>query len=86
VLGNDGSGDAGFAPREFSVRSADGATWALDQPATFLAGSLQPGQTRSLDMLFDVPEAVQRLDLAWAHAGQVQLIPVGAAAPPVHQH
>lgn len=86
VLSNTGWSDDGFAPREFSVRSATGETWALDQPATFQAGSLGPGQARSLDLLFDVPEAVSQLDLVWTHGGQVQLVRVGAAPPPIHDH
>jgi hypothetical protein len=86
VLSNTGWSHDGFAPREFSVRSATGETWALDQPATFEAGSLGPGQARSLDLLFDVPEAVSQLDLVWTHGGQVQFVQVGAAPPPIHVH
>jgi hypothetical protein len=86
VLSNAGAADAGFAPREFSVRSVAGATWSLDQPATFEAASLRPGQTRSLDLLFDVPDSVARLDLVWQHAGQLQTVQVGATPPPAHDH
>jgi hypothetical protein len=86
VLSNTGSGESGFAPRDFSVRSTAGATWPLDQPASFQAASLRPGQTRSLDLLFDVPDSVARLDLVWAHAGELQSVQVGAAPPPVHDH
>jgi hypothetical protein len=86
VVGNTGSGDATFAPRDFSVRSTSGATWPLNQPATFAAASLQPGQTRSLDLLFDVPDTVADLDLVWAHAGQLEEVPVDAAPPPIHDH
>src|SRR5258708_37424054 len=77
VISDVGSSDAAYTPREFSVRAPDGATWALSSPSTFVAGSLQPGQTRSLDLLFDVPEAVTALQLQWTHDGQVQLVPVG---------
>ena len=86
VVSNTGSSDAAFAPRDFSVRSTSGATWPLNQPATFQAASLQPGQTRSLDLLFDVPDSVADLDLVWAHAGQLQAAPVGATPPPIHDH
>jgi hypothetical protein len=87
VLSNTGTALAGFGPREFSVRAATGQTWPLDQPATFEAASLAPGQTRSLDLLFDVPESISKLDLVWTHGGQVQLVQVGAPAPPAeHDH
>src|SRR5215472_16852267 len=86
VVSNTGSSEAAFTPHDFSVRSTSGATWPLNQPATFQAGSLQPGQTRSLDLLFDVPDSVANLDLVWAHAGQLQAVPVGAAPPPIHEH
>jgi len=86
VVSNTGSSEAAFAPRDFSVRSTSGATWPLDQPATFQAASLQPGQTRSLDLLFDVPDSVADLDLVWAHAGQLQAVQVGATPPPAHDH
>jgi hypothetical protein len=86
VLSNTGSGEVGFTPREFAVRAASGATWPLDLPATFQAASLRPGQTRSLDLLFDVPDSVSQLDLAWTHAGQVQFVQVGATPPPIHDH
>src|SRR5215472_7887198 len=86
VISDDGSSEAAFAPRDFSVRSRSGATWQLNQPATFTAASLQPGQTRSLDLLFDVPDTVADLDLVWAHAGQLQAAPVDAAPPPIHDH
>lgn len=86
VLSNTGSGEAGFAPRDFSVRSAAGATWPLDQPATFQSASLRPGQTRSLDLLFDVPDSVSQLDLVWQHDGQLQSVGVGATPPPIHDH
>ena len=86
VVSNTGASEAAFAPRDFSVRSRSGATWQLNQPATFRAASLQPGQTRSLDLLFDVPDTVADLDLVWAHAGQLQAAPVDAAPPPIHDH
>ncbi|HEY7201096.1 MAG TPA: hypothetical protein VIC57_12815 [Candidatus Dormibacteraeota bacterium] len=86
VLSNAGCCQAAFAPREFSVRSAAGQTFALDQPATFDAGSLGPGQSRSLDLLFDVPDTVSTLDLVWTHGGQVQFARVGASPPPIHDH
>jgi len=86
VISNTGSGQAAFAPREFAVRSASGQTWALDEPATFQAASLEPGQSRSLDLLFDVPEAVSDLDLVWTHGGEVQFARVGASPPPIHDH
>jgi len=86
VLSNTGSGDAGFAPSEFSVRSTAGATWPLNRPTSFQAASLRPGQTRSLDLLFDVPDSIAQLDLVWAHAGQLQSVQVGAAPPPIHDH
>jgi hypothetical protein len=86
VLSNTGSGVAGFAPGDFAVRSGSGATWRLDQPPTFQAASLRPGQTRSLDMLFDVPDTVAQLDLVWAHAGQMQSVQVGTTPPPIHEH
>lgn len=86
VLSDTGTNEAAFAPRDFSVRSASGATWPLDQPATFEAASLRPGQTRSLDLLFDVPDSVANLDLVWAHAGQLQSVQVGATPPPIHDH
>jgi hypothetical protein len=86
VVSNTGSSEAAFAPHDFSVRATSGATWPLNQPATFEAASLQPGQTRSLDLLFDVPDSVADLDLVWAHAGQLQAVQVGAAPPPVHDH
>jgi hypothetical protein len=87
VLSNTGSGGAAaFTSREFSVRAPNGGTWPLDQPATFTAGSLERGQTRSLDLLFDVPDSVDQLDLVWTHEGQVQSTPVGASPPPIHVH
>jgi hypothetical protein len=86
VLSNVGQGAASFAPREFSVRAPSGRTWPLDDPPTFAAGSLQPGQTRSLDMLFDVPDTVTRLDLAWAHDGADGSISIDSRPPPPHQH
>jgi len=86
VLSDTGSGTAAYAPREFSVRAPDGGTWPLDQPATFVAGSLARGQTRSLDMLFDVPDTVSRLDLVWTHEGQLLSTAVGAPPPPIHDH
>jgi hypothetical protein len=86
VLSNTGAAEAGFAPRDFSVRSTSGATWPLDQPATFEAASLRPGQTRSLDMLFDVPDSVSQLVLVWQHSGQLQSVQVGATPPPFHDH
>lgn len=86
VLSNVGSSSAGFTPREFSVRSTGGATWSLDQPATFQAGSLLPGQARSLDLLFDVPEAIDQLELVWSHDGQIQSVQVSAGAAPAAQH
>jgi hypothetical protein len=86
VLSNTGSGEAAFAPRDFSVRAATGATWPLDQPATFQTATLRPGQTRSLDLLFDVPDTVSQLNLVWAHAGQLQSLQVGATPPPIHDH
>jgi len=87
VLSNTGSNEAAYAPREFSVRAPDGATWGLLQPPTFVAGALRPGQTRSLDLLFDVPDSVSELSLMWTHDGQVQLVDVDSEAPPpVHDH
>lgn len=86
VISDTGSGEAAFAPRDFSVRSTSGATWPLNQPATFQAASLQPGQTRSLDLLFDVPDSVADLDLVWAHEGQLQAMQVSATPPPIHDH
>jgi hypothetical protein len=85
VLSNVGQGTASFAPREFSVRAPSGRTWPLDEPPTFSAGSLQPGQMRSLDLLFDVPDTVTQLDLAWAHDGADGSISVDSRPPP-HQH
>jgi hypothetical protein len=86
VVSDTGSNEAAFTPHDFSVRSTSGAVWPLNQPATFQAGSLQPGQTRSLDLLFDVPDSVADLELVWAHAGQLQAVKVGATPPPAHQH
>lgn len=87
VLSNAGTGAVEFNPREFSVRAPDGSYWPLDQPATFSAGSLQAGQIRSLDLLFDVPESIVQLDLMWTHGGEVQYVQVGASPPPVtHDH
>ena len=86
VLSNAGTGMVAFAPREFAVRAPGGSSWPLDQPATFASGTLQPGQVRSLDLLFDVPETVSQLDLVWAHGGQVQYVQVGATPPPAHEH
>jgi hypothetical protein len=86
VLSNAGSGTVAFAPREFAVRAPGGASWPLDQPATFSSGTLRPGQVRSIDLLFDVPESVSQLDLVWTHGGEVQYVQVGATPPPAHDH
>jgi hypothetical protein len=86
VVSNAGSNEAAFAPGDFSVRSTSGATWPLNQPATFQAASLRPGQTRSLDLLFDVPDSVADLDLVWSHSGQLQATRISAAPPPIHNH
>lgn len=86
VLTDLGSVAATFAPQEFSVREAGGATWSLKQPATFGSGSLQPGQSRSLDLFFDVPETVAKLDLVWSHGGQDRSLSVDSPPPAAHTH
>jgi hypothetical protein len=86
VLSDVGQQSASYAPAEFAVRSPSGQEWPLRQPATFGPGTLAPGQTRSLDLLFDVPDTVARLGLAWAHEGTLGSISVDATPPPAHQH
>jgi len=86
VLSDVGQQTASYAPGEFAVRSPAGGEWPLNQPASFGPGTLAPGQTRSLDLLFDVPDTVARLDLAWSHQGTAGTISVDATPPPAHQH
>jgi hypothetical protein len=86
VLSDVGQQTASYAPDELTVRSPSGGQWPLNQPASFGPGTLAPGQSRSLDLLFDVPDTVARLDLAWAHGGTTGSISVDATPPPAHQH
>ena len=85
VVSDLGSNGTSFAPGDFWVRSGN-TTWPLNRPATFAPGTLQPGQARSFDLLFDVPEAVSRLDLVWNHDGQAQSLAVDSPPPPAHTH
>jgi len=86
VLSDLGVASASYAPQEFSVRSPAGREWPLNEPASFGRGSLAPGQTRSLDLLFDVPDSESRLDLVWAHGGAAGSLGIDARPPPPHQH
>jgi hypothetical protein len=86
VLSDVGQDGVSYSPQEFSVRAPNGIHWPLNQPASFGAGSLQPRQTRSVDLLFDVPDTVTTLDLAWDHDGLTQSIPVDSRPPPPHVH
>jgi hypothetical protein len=78
VVSNVGSGSVAVEPRDFSVRGPDGVAWPADERVTPAPGSLRPGQARSIDLLFEIPAEAERLDLAWAHAGQVRFVQVGA--------
>lgn len=86
VLSDIGQADASFGPQEFSVRARDGRTWPLNQPASFTPGSLRPGQQRSLDLLFDMPESVSDVVLTWTHGGELQSISIDAQPPSPHGH
>ena len=86
VLQNAGSSGASFAPQEFALRAPDGRSWPLDQPASFDRTTLQPGQTRSLDLYFDIPDTVAQVQLAWAHDGDTEQLAIDSRPPPPHQH
>jgi hypothetical protein len=63
VVSDGGQASASYAPGDFSVQTPGGGReWPLDQPASFGPGTLAPGQTRSLDLLFDVPDTIAKLD------------------------
>jgi hypothetical protein len=86
VLSDVGGETVRFTPLEFSVRAPDGSSWRLNHPASFGPGALQPGQGRSLDLFFDIPDGVTRLQLAWDHDGRLQSTPIDARPPPPHIH
>ena len=68
------------------MRSPGGRTWPLNQPAAFASGTLQPGQQRSLDLFFDMPDSLSASELAWAHDGQSQSLSIDSRPPPPHSH
>ena len=86
VLSDVGQDSVSFTAREFSVRAPNGIFWKPNNPALFGPSSLQPGQGRSVDLFFDVPEGVTRLELVWEHGGQLQSIPIDSRPPPPHVH
>jgi hypothetical protein len=79
VLSNDGAVAAAIAPADFSVRTPRDAGWPLARPEAIGSESLAPGETRMLDLLFEVPAADTRLDLVWTHANQVRRVQVAVA-------
>jgi len=86
VLSNIGQSQASYSPGEFTARAPGGGTWHLNQPAAFAPGVLAPGQERSLDLFFDIPESQVATELAWTHDGLTQSIPVDSRPPPPHIH
>jgi hypothetical protein len=86
VLSDIGQDAVSFTALEFSVRAPSGMSWKPNHPASFGPGSLRPGQGRSLDLFFDVPDGVTRLDLAWDHGGQLQSMPIDSRPSPPHIH
>ena len=86
VLENAGSSGTSFAPQEFALRASDGRSWPLNEPASFERATLQPGQTRSLDLYFDIPDTVAQVQLAWAHDGDTEQLAIDSRPPPPHNH
>jgi hypothetical protein len=86
VLEDTGQSSATFAPREFTLRSAGGRTWPLNDPPSFGPQTLLPGQTRSLDLYFDIPDSVAQVQLAWARDGDMQQLAIDSRPPPPHNH
>jgi hypothetical protein len=86
VLSNAGQSSGTFGPQEFALRSSDGRVWGLNDPPSFDRATLLPGQTRSLDLYFDIPDTVAQVQLAWAHDGDTQQLPIDSQPPPPHNH
>jgi hypothetical protein len=86
VLEDVGQSRAAFAPQEFTLRTPQGGSWPLNQPPSFGRASLEPGQTRSLDLMFDIPDTVSQVALAWAHDGDTQQLSIDSRPPPPHNH
>lgn len=86
VVEDTGTSSAAFAPREFTLRSPGGQTWALNDPPSFGPQTLMPGQMRSLDLYFDIPDTVAQVQLAWAHDGDMQQLAIDSRPPPPHNH
>ena len=86
VVEDTGQSSATFAPREFTLRSPGGSTWTLNDPPSFGPQTLMPGQMRSLDLYFDIPETVAQVQLAWAHDGDMQQLAINSRPPPPHNH
>lgn len=86
VLDDVGQSRAPFAPQEFTLRAPEGGSWPLNEPPSFGPASLEPGQTRSLDLMFDIPDTVSQVALAWEHDGEMQQLPIDSRPPPPHNH
>jgi hypothetical protein len=86
TLDDVGQASASFAPQEFTLRTPEGRSWPLDQPASFGPATLLPGQIRSLDLLFDIPDTVSQVLLAWNHDGETQQLAIDSRPPPPHNH
>jgi hypothetical protein len=85
-ISDTGQAAASFAPADFSARSPGGRSWPLNKPPSFSAEALGPGQERSLDLFFDMPETVDASDLVWTHDGLIQSMPIDSRPPPPHVH